>query len=62
MVNAAWQVATRIKAGVGDLVWRIRDDQTQVGYSMAGRSGGRVTPCAIRIIHMKEMRSASFLV
>jgi hypothetical protein len=50
----------RIEAGVGDLVQRIGDDQTQVGYSVAGRSGGRVTACAIYIIHMEEMRSTSF--
>jgi hypothetical protein len=50
----------RIEVGVGDLVWRIGDDQTQVGYSMAGRSGGWVTPCMIRIIHMEETRSAGF--
>jgi hypothetical protein len=50
----------RIKAGVGDLVWRIEDDQAQVGYSVAGRSGGWVTPCAIHIVHMEEMRRTSF--
>jgi hypothetical protein len=55
-----WQAAMRIEVGVGDLVWRIGDDQTQVGYSMAGRSGGWVTPCMIRIIHMEETRSAGF--
>jgi hypothetical protein len=26
------------------------DGQVQVGYSVAGRSGGRVTPCAIYTI------------
>jgi hypothetical protein len=35
------QAATRIEAGVGDLVWRIRDDQAHVGYLMARRSGGQ---------------------
>jgi hypothetical protein len=34
---------------------------TQVGYSVLGRSGGRVTPCAICTMHV-EMRSVSFLV
>jgi hypothetical protein len=29
-----------IKAGVGDLVWTIKDDQAQVRYSMASQSGG----------------------
>jgi hypothetical protein len=52
----------RIEAGVGDLVRRIGDDQTQVGYSVARRSGGRVTLYVIRIIHVEEMRSAGFLV
>jgi hypothetical protein len=36
----------RINAGLGDLVRRIRDDQAQVGYSVARRSGGWVTPRA----------------
>jgi hypothetical protein len=52
----------RIEAGVGDLVRRIGDDQAQVGYSVAGRSGGRVTSCVICIVHVKKMRSADFLV
>jgi hypothetical protein len=51
----------RIVTGVGDLVQRIDDGQAQVGYSMIGRSGGRVTPCVIYNMHM-ETRSASFLV
>jgi hypothetical protein len=50
-----------IEAGVGDLVQRIRDGQTQVGYSMAGQSRGRVTLCAVCTVH-KETRSAGFLV
>jgi hypothetical protein len=58
----AWRALMRIKAGVGDLVWRIEDDQAQVGYSVAGRLGGWVTPCAIHIVHMEEMRRTSFLV
>jgi hypothetical protein len=47
---------------IGDLVQRIRDDQAQVGYSMAGRSGGRMMPCAIHIVHMEETRSVGFLI
>jgi hypothetical protein len=47
--------------GVGDLVRMTRDGQTQVGYLMARRSGGRVTPCAICTVHV-ETRSVSFLV
>jgi hypothetical protein len=33
----------------------------QVGYSVARRSGGQVTLCAVCTMHM-EMRSAGFLV
>jgi hypothetical protein len=33
----------------------------QVEYSVAGRSGGQVTPCAVCTMHM-ETRSMSFLV
>jgi hypothetical protein len=40
---------------------RIGDDQTQIRYSIVGRSRGRVTLCAICTVH-KEMRSVSFLV
>jgi hypothetical protein len=50
----------RIEARVGDLVRRIWDDQAHVGYSVPRRSGGRVTSCAIRSVHMEEMRSTSF--
>jgi alpha-D-ribose 1-methylphosphonate 5-triphosphate synthase subunit PhnG len=51
----------RIMVGVGDLVLRIRDDQAQVGYSVVGRSRGRVTLCAVCTVH-KQTRSISFLV
>jgi hypothetical protein len=33
----------------------------QVGYSVAGRSRGRIAPCAVCIWHV-ETRSAGFLV
>jgi hypothetical protein len=59
--GAACRAVTRIVAGVGDLVRRAGDGQTQVGYSMAGRSGGRVMPCAVCTVH-EEMRSEGFLV
>jgi hypothetical protein len=36
VAGATWQAAMMIVAGVGDLVWRTRDGQTQVGYSVAG--------------------------
>jgi hypothetical protein len=36
VTDATWWTATRIEAGVGDLVQRIRDDQAQVRYSVAG--------------------------
>jgi hypothetical protein len=34
---------------------------TQVGYSVAGPSGGRVTPCMVCTVHI-ETRSTGFLV
>jgi hypothetical protein len=34
---------------------------TQVGYSVAGRSRGQMTSCAVCTVHM-EMRSANFMV
>jgi hypothetical protein len=61
VAGATWWAAMRIVAGVGDLVQRIRDDQAQVRYSVAGQSGGRVTPCAIYTVHI-ETRRAGFLV
>jgi hypothetical protein len=57
----AWQVAIRIKAGVGDLVQRIGDSQAHVGYSVVERSRGRVMLCAVCTGH-KETRSVGFLV
>jgi hypothetical protein len=33
----------------------------QVGYSVAGRSRGRVAPCAVCTVHV-ETRSVGFLV
>jgi hypothetical protein len=50
----------RIEVGVGDLVQRIWDDQAQVRYLVAGRSGGQMTPCAIYVIYMEDTRSAGF--
>jgi hypothetical protein len=61
VAGAACRAVTRITAGVGDLVRRAGDGQTQVGYSMAGRSGGRVMSCVVCTVH-EEMRSACFLV
>jgi hypothetical protein len=61
VAGAAWRVVTRIVTGVGDLVQRTGDDQTQVGYSVIGRLRGRVTLCAVCTMHEK-MRSTSFLV
>jgi hypothetical protein len=34
---------------------------TQVGYSVAGQSGGRMTSCAVCTVHV-EMRSMSFFI
>jgi hypothetical protein len=61
VVGAAWWTATRIMAGVEDLVQRTEDSQAQIGYSVARRSEGQVTSCAVCTIHIK-MRSISFLV
>jgi hypothetical protein len=61
VIVATWQAVTRNVAGVGDLVQRTGDGQAQVGYSVVGRSGGQVTPCAVCTMH-KETRSADFLV
>jgi hypothetical protein len=61
VTGATWQTVTRIMAGVGYLVQRIGDGQAQVRYSMAGRSRGRVTLCAVCIMQ-KETRSTCFLV
>jgi hypothetical protein len=50
-----------IETRVEDLVQRTGDGQAQVGYSMVGRSRGRMTLCAVCTMH-KEMRSVDFLV
>jgi hypothetical protein len=42
IAGATWQAVTRIVVRVGDLVQKTRDDQTQIGYSMVRRSGGRL--------------------
>jgi hypothetical protein len=44
VVGAAWHVATRIMAGVGDLVQRTGDDRTSqiLGDRVIERSGGVV--------------------
>jgi hypothetical protein len=59
--RVTWRAAARIMIGVGDIVQRTGDGHVQVGYSVARRSGGRVTLCAIYTVHM-ETRSAGFLV
>jgi hypothetical protein len=58
---AAWWAAMRIVAKIGDLVQGTGDGQAQVGYSVAGRSGGQVTLCAVYTVQ-KETGSAGFLV
>jgi hypothetical protein len=50
VADAAWRVAIRIMARVGDLVQRTGDGRT-----------GRVTPCAVCTVHVETM-SAGFLV
>jgi hypothetical protein len=61
VTSVTWRAATRIMAGVGDLVRRTEDGQAQVGYSVAGQSRGRVILCVICTMH-EETRSVSFLV
>jgi hypothetical protein len=61
VAGVTWQATMRITAGVGDLVQMTWDGQAQVRYPVAGRSGGRVTPCVVCTVHM-ETRSAGFLV
>jgi hypothetical protein len=61
VAGVAWRAATRIVAGVGDLMRRTGDGHAQVGYSVVGRSGGQVTPCVVCTMH-EETRSAGFLV
>jgi hypothetical protein len=61
VASATWRATMRIMAGVRDLVQMTSDGQAQVRYSVAGRSGSRVTPCAICTVH-KEMMSACFFV
>jgi hypothetical protein len=60
LAGAAWRAVTRIMVGVGDLV-RGPGMVAHVGYSMIGRSKGRVAPCAVGTMHVK-MRRAGFLV
>jgi hypothetical protein len=55
-----WQKVMMIEVGVGDLVRRIGDGQSQVGYLVPERSRGRVMSCVIYIVHMDETRSAGF--
>jgi hypothetical protein len=61
VTGTIWRAVMRIEAGVGDLVQRIMDSQAQVGYSVVGRSRGRVTLCMVCTVN-KETRGASFLV
>jgi hypothetical protein len=56
----AWRAAMRTVVGVGDLVQRT-GMVAQVGYSVVGRSRGRMAPCAVCTWHV-EMRSVGFLV
>jgi hypothetical protein len=41
VAGVAWRAATRIMAGVGDIVQRTGDGQAQVGY-LVGRMIGRL--------------------
>jgi hypothetical protein len=61
VTGVALQAAMRIETGVEGLMQRTGDAQAQVGFSVAERSRGRVTLCAICTVH-KETRSAGFLI
>jgi hypothetical protein len=54
VTGAAWQAATRIVAGVGDMVQRIRNGRTGwlLGGHMIGRSGDIV--CGLHRAHGDE--------
>jgi hypothetical protein len=60
VAGAAWRAATRIVAGIGDLVQRTGDGRT--GQVLSGRaietSGGAVCVCTMHV----EMRSTGFLI
>jgi hypothetical protein len=53
--------AMRIMVGVGDLMQRTGDSQSQVRYSVAGWSRDPATLCVVCTVH-KETTSTSFLV
>jgi hypothetical protein len=61
VIGAAWWVATRIVAVVGELVQKTRDGQAQVGYLVVVLSRGWLMLCAVCTVHM-ETRSVDFLV
>jgi hypothetical protein len=61
VTGATWRPATRNVARVGDLVKRTGGGQAEVRYSVAGRSRGQVTLCAICTVH-KETSSVGFLI
>jgi hypothetical protein len=56
VAGAAWLAATRIMAGVGDLVQRIRDDRTGrvLGCRVIERSGGII--CGLHHVRGDEER------
>jgi hypothetical protein len=60
VTGAVWRTATRIVAGVGDMMQRTGDDR-EVGYTVARRSRGPVVLCVICTVHV-ETRSAGLLV
>jgi hypothetical protein len=60
VADAVWQVATKIVAGVADLVQRMGDGRTS--QVLDGRTIKRLSElCAVCTVH-DESRSASFLV
>jgi hypothetical protein len=61
VTDVVWWTAMRTMAGIGGMVQRTGDGQSQVGYSVAGRSRGRVILCVVCTMH-KEMKSVDFFV
>jgi hypothetical protein len=61
VTGATWRATMRIVTGVGDLVQTTEDGQAKVGYSVVGRSGGRLMLCVVCTVH-NETRSTSFMV
>jgi hypothetical protein len=60
VADVTWRAVMRTVAEVGDLVQRI-EMIAHVRYSIAGRSRGRVMPCAICTWHVETRSAVSWL-